>query len=109
RWNVASVTSITATPPPPDRGPPPPVGGATAPACAGTGAEPAGGVAGRSEPRSTAPRVKIDGVVRGSLMVASFARRTAGHSRPGEQSHPLGGYVEVGRRVGQPQVGHGLA
>ncbi|GAB3962578.1 hypothetical protein GCM10027615_00920 [Plantactinospora veratri] len=70
-WNVASVTSITATPPPPPGGvlggvppgvPGPPGGVAAAAGCAGV-------CAARSAPRSTAPRVKIDEVIRGSLMV----------------------------------------
>ncbi|GLI03266.1 hypothetical protein Pa4123_85440 [Phytohabitans aurantiacus] len=60
-WNVASVTSITAAPPGP-------VGAAADGDVGGAGVDGAGaGV--RNALRSTAPRVKIDGVVRGSLMV----------------------------------------
>ncbi len=56
-WKVASVTSMTVTPPGP--GPAAP-GGAGA---AGGGAAGRGGAAGaRRLDRSTAPRVKIDGV-----------------------------------------------
>jgi hypothetical protein len=64
-WNVASVTSITMAPPPP----PPPGGPPGAPCWAGASVRAGAGVGLRSALRSTAPRVKIDGVVRGSLMV----------------------------------------
>ncbi|BCB87399.1 hypothetical protein Psuf_047120 [Phytohabitans suffuscus] len=64
-WKVASVTSITVAPPPP----PAPGGPPGAPGAAGASVRLGAGAGVRSALRSTAPRVKIDGVVRGSLMV----------------------------------------
>src|SRR5262245_25213162 len=71
-WNVASVTSMIVTPPAAG-------GRGAASAASGGGAGVPDSVAGlaaaglgageRSAPRSTAPRVKIDELVRGSLMV----------------------------------------
>src|SRR6185369_16808101 len=82
-WKLASVTSMSVSGPPPGKagapplGPPAPVEAASAWAAPvwaapvwgrlGAAAEEGAGV--RSALRSTAPRVKIDGVVRGSLMV----------------------------------------
>jgi hypothetical protein len=62
-WKFASVTSMTTG------GAPPGYGSAAGVAAGPAGLVGAGLLAGRSAPRSTAPRVKIDGVVRGSLMV----------------------------------------
>jgi hypothetical protein len=69
-WNVASVTSITVAPLEPDS----PVGRADPASRAAAGEVLAAVLAGsgagpRKLLRSTAPRVKIDEVVRGSLMV----------------------------------------
>jgi hypothetical protein len=79
-WKLASVTSMTVSGALPGTGAEPACAGlvaglAAGPAGAVDGAPdgaPAAGVLGRdgrSALRSTAPRVKIDGVVRGSLMV----------------------------------------
>ncbi|GHJ51924.1 hypothetical protein Nm8I071_12310 [Nonomuraea sp. TT08I-71] len=64
-WKVASVTSMTATPPPAGGPPGTPAGG---PAWLGVVGREGSGVP-RNALRSTAPRVKIDEVIRGSLMV----------------------------------------
>jgi hypothetical protein len=62
-WKVASVTSMIVTPPPP-----PPVAGSVG----ATGRGGAGAGAGvRSALRSTAPRVKIEEAVRGSLLMVT--------------------------------------
>jgi hypothetical protein len=66
-WKLASVTSMIVSGPPAEKAAGAPSGGLAGPASADGAAGRAG--AGRSALRSTAPRVKIDGVLRGSLMV----------------------------------------
>ena len=61
-WKVASVTSMIVTPPL--------VGAAAVDGAAGSAAGGGGGGV-RSELRSTAPRVKIEEVVRGSLLMVT--------------------------------------
>jgi hypothetical protein len=64
-WNVASVTSMIVTPPPV-----PALAFAGPGAGSGLGAGGGGGGV-RSELRSTAPRVKIEEEVRGSLLMVT--------------------------------------
>jgi hypothetical protein len=79
-WKLASVTSMIVSAPPgnppgagalPGAPPPeaPPLGAPPLGAAGRLGAADGEGAGARSALRSTAPRVKIDGVVRGSLMV----------------------------------------